>query len=175
MRVDGGVAAVDEEAKLAKSAAVADELVDVGVCHRRTGALERKVGKMSAERVLDSVRKGFDSLIILEVYGIVRAHFFGYGKSLFFAIHSNDAFDAHGTKHGYADKADRAATLNHHARIEAQNAGGLSAFDRMDKHCARFDKDSRIKVEVADIENGRTALDDEIIGEPDLDLNILQN
>ena len=46
--VDGGIAAVDEEAKLAKSAAVADELIDVGVSNGRAGALEGKVRIVTA-------------------------------------------------------------------------------------------------------------------------------
>ena len=39
--VDGGVTAVDEEAKLAKSAAVADELIIVAVGNGRTGTKGR--------------------------------------------------------------------------------------------------------------------------------------
>ena len=63
MRIDGGVAAVDEEAKLAKAAAVADEFIDVGMCHRRTGALERKVCQMAAERVLDGSGQSLNALV----------------------------------------------------------------------------------------------------------------
>ena len=46
MRIDGGVAAVDEESQFAKSAAVADELIDIGMSRRGTGALEREIRQM---------------------------------------------------------------------------------------------------------------------------------
>ena len=61
MRIDRCVAAVDKETKLAETAAVADEFVDVCVCFRITGALERKVCKMASLCLFDSVCQGFDS------------------------------------------------------------------------------------------------------------------
>ena len=62
MRVDGCIAAVDEEAQLAEAAAVADEFIDVGMCHRRTGTLECEVCQMTTESVLYCSGQSFNAL-----------------------------------------------------------------------------------------------------------------
>ena len=62
MGVDRCIAAVDEEAELAKTAAVSYEFIDVGMSYRRAGALECKIGKMTAKRILNPVGKSLNSL-----------------------------------------------------------------------------------------------------------------
>ena len=56
MRVDGSVSNVNEETKLAKTAAVADKFVDVGVCMRISSTLESEICKMSALSLFNSLR-----------------------------------------------------------------------------------------------------------------------
>ena len=57
VRVNGCVSTVDEETKLAKTAAVADKFVDVGVCMRISSTLESEICKMSALSLFNSLSR----------------------------------------------------------------------------------------------------------------------
>ena len=96
MRIDRSISAVDKESKLAESAAVADELVNVGMSRRRAGALEREVCQMAVAGVCNSAGERLDSLMLLEVHRIGRAHFPCKGKALILSVHRHDLVDSHG-------------------------------------------------------------------------------
>ena len=93
--VNRSVAAVDEETEFAKSAAVSYHLIDVGVSDRITGALERKVRVMSAERFVNGFAESLRSFVISEVNRFIRAHAFSKRKSLLVSVHGYDVFDTH--------------------------------------------------------------------------------
>ena len=67
VRIDRSVAVVDKESQLAETAAVADEMIDIAVCDRRTRALESKICKMSAESVLHGICQMVNALLLHEV------------------------------------------------------------------------------------------------------------
>ena len=95
--VNGSVAAVDEEAELAKSASFSYHLVDVGVSYGVTGTLEREVRIMSAERVVNGFAESFRTLVVSEINRLVRTHTFSKRESLFVSVNRNDVFDTHGS------------------------------------------------------------------------------
>ena len=96
MRVDHRVSAVDEKSQLAESAAVADELVNVGMSRRGAGALEREVRQMAVTGALHSAGERFDPLMLLEIHRIGRAHFPREGEALVLSVHRHDLVDSHG-------------------------------------------------------------------------------
>ena len=173
MRVDGCIAAVDKEAEFAQTAAVADELVDVGVCDGRTGALECKVSVVTAECFLDLVCKVFDTVCILEVDGIVSAHFLGECQSLCVAVDSNDIFNTHRAENSDTDQTDRTAALNDNAGVEAENTGGLCAFDSVDQNGCRFDQNTGFEIELGNVEDRGAAADENVVRKPAVEVNVV--
>ena len=90
VRVDGSVSTVDEETKLAKTAAVADKFVDVGVCMRISSTLESEICKMSALSLFNSLSKCLNALEVHEVNGCVCSHSLGKLKTFLISVYCTD-------------------------------------------------------------------------------------
>ena len=67
MRVDCRITAVDKEAQFAKTAAVADKFINVGMCYRGTGTLEREVCQMPAERIFHCSCQRLNAFVFLKI------------------------------------------------------------------------------------------------------------
>ena len=75
VRINRCVPVVDEEAQLAETAAIADEMVNIGMGYRGTCALERKIRQMSVKGIGNCLCQIVNSLVLHEVYGVCRAEF----------------------------------------------------------------------------------------------------
>ena len=130
-----------KKSQLAESAAVADELVDIRVSHRRSGTLEREIRFVSAECFLHCAAERFDSLVVHEVDGIVCSHPLREIQPLLIAVYCHNIFNPHGTEDRDTDQSDRSAALNHNPAVEPQDAGCLRPLNRVDQYGAGFDQD----------------------------------
>ena len=128
---------------------------------------------MSAETLFHRFREVFDPLVILEIDGFVRTHFFGEIEAFLFSVHRGDILHTHGAQHRDADQPDRAAALHDDAAVETQDTRRLGALHRMDENGARLDEDSRIQIQVAHVEDRAAAADQNVIGKPAIEMNIV--
>ena len=166
MGVDRGIPAVDEESQLAKPAAVADELIDVGMSRGGSGALESEIRQMPFALLCHSRRQRLDAFMFFEVHGVGGSQLFGEVQALLLPVHRHDLVDAHGAQDGDADQADGAAALYHDTAVEPKYACALRPLHRVDQHRAGLDQHSGVQIQVADIEHGGALSDQDVIGEP---------
>ena len=95
MRIYCCITAVYKETELAKSAAVSYKLIDIAVRGGRACALKRKVRKISAEGILNSLCQSFNTLEFGKVHGIIRTHFLCKFEPLGISVNSRYILYSH--------------------------------------------------------------------------------
>ena len=134
--------------------------------HRRACALEREVREISAERIFHALGQRFLTFEVFEVDCCSRAHFHGKCQPLVLAVYRNDILDAHRAENCDANQANRTAALYHYPAVKAENAGCFRAFYRVNQNRTRLNQDSEVQAQVADVEDGRPAANNQIICKP---------
>ena len=169
MRVDGCISTVDEESKLAETAAVADEFVDIGMSMRISGTLESEICKMSALSLFHSLSKCLNTLEVHKVYSCSCAHSLGEFKTLLVSVYCTDVVNTHCMKNSDTDQTDRSAALNNNSAVEFQDSCCFCSLYCMYKYCTWLDEDTGIKIQITYIEECGTeasASDEDVISEP---------
>ena len=176
MRVDLCISAIDEEAKLAKTATVADKFVDICMCFRISCALECKVCKMSAKSSLYSSCQSFNSLMLHKVYRYRCAHSLCKFKTLLISVYCTDIFDTHSTKNCDTDQTDWSASLNNNSAVEFQDTCCFCSLYCMDQNCTWLDEDTGIQIQITYVKESGTefsASDKDVVSKPTIEFYII--
>ena len=159
MGIDGCVSAVYEEAQLAKPAASADKLVNISVSRGISGTLESKVCQMPVKGSFHRACKRLDSLEVLKTYRVACAKLFGEVQSHLVSVNRRDVFNSQRAEHCDTNQSDGAASLYHHAAVEAEDSRCLCSLNRMHQNGAGLNQDSGIQIQIAYVKYGGTAAD----------------